>query len=98
MKISTEGPPLAGMPFRLRVSETDAEVRVVVKVGRIRLRDLHCPDPPCHDLISIPKGVIGKVLSIKAINMEGTKATKHILIRGGVHSGGQTVRRSRTKR
>lgn len=71
MKIENSDQPYPGRPFRFRVSGGTRPTRIKVYIGHKEILDKDCPDPPCHEMITIPPNARGTELLIVAEDLLG---------------------------
>lgn len=71
MDIESLSQPYAGERFNFRITGGTRPTRIEVYVGRAKIIDKDCDDPPCHETIAIPPNARGSELWIIARDTEG---------------------------
>ncbi len=71
MRIENIGQPYAGQQFRFTVTNTLENTRIQVYIDKMAVLETECPDPPCHEMIAIPYGTRGSILSIIGTDRRG---------------------------
>lgn len=71
MRIEAEDNPTAGARYKFTVLEAIGGAGIKVFVDQLEILDEDCPDPPCHEIITIPEGTRGATLRIIARDRVG---------------------------
>ena len=82
MKLEYTTEPRAGAEFEFTVG-ADGPGRIGVLIEGKTLHESDCPDPPCHELVSIPSNAIGKTLTIVFRHRSGQVNHEDITVTGG---------------
>ena len=70
MQVSYSYPPIPGRKFTFTVTAAGpGTVRVFLRDKR--LAEWRCKDPPCHEVILIPKNALGQVLAFTYQHLSG---------------------------
>jgi hypothetical protein len=80
--------PIVGEPFRVTARGFAGTARIRLFLGQKVLADVECPDPPCHEVVTIPIGAKGMTLRVVATDQEGQEEEIRLTIR---ESGGRTL-------
>jgi hypothetical protein len=89
MIVDTDGMPYAGEPFAFTIRDAHERVTVQCYVDRHLVFNDECPDPPCHEVVTIPRGTRGSMLRIVATTARGARVEQELKIaEAGASSGG----------
>jgi hypothetical protein len=64
MNVTYERPPIEGRPFHVSASDVDGSADFRAYLNGEIIWSHRCPDPPCHEQVSIPENVAGSTLLI----------------------------------
>ena len=91
MDIRRQGQPQAGEWFNFQVSGGTRPTHIEAYIGRSKVIDKDCPDPPCHESIFIPANARGSELWIIARDTKGNVEQQKIQITDSDASAGGTM-------
>lgn len=71
MDIESLSQPFAGELFNFRVTGGTRPTRIEVYIGRLKVIDKECDDPPCHEMVVIPANARGSEVRVIARDTMG---------------------------
>lgn len=80
MKIQNSDPPRGGEVFKFSVIGAPPIVDVEVYINGQRMYKTECPDPPCHEYVTIPMGTEGSELTVVIMDEFGNRVEKQFTI------------------
>ena len=88
MEIDGLSEPVAGKEFNFRVTGDARPLRIEILIGRVRVMESECPDPPCHEMVLIPRQAGGAEILIIARDRLGNVEQRKFRVRYADSSGG----------
>lgn len=73
---------VVGRPFSVTASGFSGRARLEIFIGGKLVRRKECPDPPCHEMVVIPKGTRGKTITLRAVSTKGEEEEREFVIAG----------------
>lgn len=72
--------PVPGHSFSVEVIDFRGGVLIEIFIGGLRVATKECPDPPCHEMLFIPKDADGKTLRIVATGKKHPVQQKSLIL------------------
>ncbi len=89
MEIEVFSQPVAGEGFNFRVTGGTRPTHIEVYIDRRLVLDTECTDPPCHEMVFIPRGTRGAELWIIARDIFGSiEQQKFAILDSDASAGG----------
>jgi hypothetical protein len=95
MEIEELGLPYAGELFQFMVTHGTGPTHIEAYIDRRKILVADCPDPPCHEMISVPPGTKGADLWIVAEDAHGNAKERRFTIGESDTSAGGTISTAR---
>jgi hypothetical protein len=81
MKIHAPREPIVGERFEVTVVDFSQPLFLSIHIGSKRVSFKECDDPPCHEMLAVPAGTKGAILTVIAQDAAGDRETLELFIR-----------------
>jgi hypothetical protein len=82
MQLKYHREPIAGERFSVTASDYAGTAILQIYIGQKLVGERECADPPCHEMVVVPKGTRGTILRVVVETSSGEREELELQITG----------------